>query len=100
MDFLFYFLFKLIIQSTTLSFYVFVDKATEYLFGNKYSYVFKILWVIVVFIGSQSALNFVWDLADTVNGLMMIPNLVALIYLSNEVVRLKDDYLTKYLINE
>lgn len=78
--------------SCIISFYVYVDKAGQYLFGNNYKLSFKIMWVVMVFVGSQSTLGIVWDLADTVNGLMMIPNLIALLYLNKEAVIAKIDY--------
>lgn len=78
--------------SCIISFYVYVDKAGEYLFGNRYKLALKMMWICMVFVGSQSTLGIVWDLADTVNGLMMIPNLIALIILSNEVVSAKNEY--------
>lgn len=74
--------------SCIISFYVYVEKAGKYLFQDRCVLLLKMLWIFMVFIGSQSTLGFVWDLADTVNGLMMIPNLLALIYLSSEVVYL------------
>ena len=78
--------------SCIISFYVYVEKAGKYLFKDRGVLFLKILWILMVFIGSQSTLGFVWNLADTVNGLMMIPNLITLAYLSNEVVELKNAY--------
>lgn len=43
----------------------------------------------IILIGSQSTLGFAWDLADTFNKLMIIPNLVGFILLSEEVIKLK-----------
>ena len=48
--------------------------------------------VVIILIGSQSTLGFAWDLADTFNGLMIIPNLIGIILLSNEAVKMKNDY--------
>lgn len=59
--------------------------------------VIKIFWVIVILIGSQSTLGFAWDLQDTFNGLMIIPNLIGIIFLSNEAVKMKNDFLRKML---
>lgn len=78
--------------SCIISFYVYVDKAGEYLFGNRFKLFLKIIWVTMVFVGSQSTLGVVWNLADTVNGLMMIPNLIAVLYLSSDVVVAKNNY--------
>lgn len=57
----------------------------------------KLLWVAMIVVGSQTTLGFAWDLADTINGLMIIPNLVGLILLSGEVVKLKNEYFGRRL---
>ena len=51
----------------------------------------------MIVVGSQTTLGLAWDLADTINGLMIIPNLVGLILLSGEVVKLKNEYLGQRL---
>ena len=61
-------------------------------FGQKIKPIIKALWVVIILIGSQSTLGFAWDLADTFNGLMIIPNLIGIILLSNEAVKMKNDY--------
>ena len=78
--------------SCLISYYVYAERAIEYIFGSKSKLVVKILWVITIVIGSQTTLGFVWDLADTRNGLMIIPNLIGLLLLSGEVVKLKKQY--------
>ncbi len=55
----------------------------------------RILWVIFIVVGSIGGLEFVWALADTANGLMAIPNLIGLIFLSGTVVNLKKDFFSK-----
>lgn len=64
----------------------------EYLFGEKSKMPINILWIICIIIGSMGGLEFVWALADTANGLMAIPNLIALLGLSGTVVKLKKDF--------
>lgn len=68
------------------------EKAAEYLFGKHSAIPIRIVWCIFIIIGSIGGLKFVWDLADTCNGLMAIPNLVALLVLSPIVVRLTKEY--------
>lgn len=68
------------------------ERAGDYLFGQKAIMPIRILWIIFIVIGSMGGLEFVWDLADTANGLMAIPNLIALIALSGVVVKLKNEY--------
>ena len=75
-----------------ISFYTYAERAAEYIFGGNSKLVIKIIWVIMIVVGSQTTLGFAWDLADTINGLMIIPNLIGLLLLSGEVVKLKKDY--------
>ncbi|WP_443661729.1 alanine:cation symporter family protein [Clostridium sp.] len=62
-------------------------------FGKRAIVPYKILWVIFVFVGSVFSLSLVWDLADLFNGLMAIPNLIALILLSPVIVSETKKYL-------
>jgi Na+/alanine symporter len=78
--------------SCLISYFDYATQAAEYLFGEKSKIIVKILWVVAIVVGSQTTLGFVWDLADTFNGLMIIPNLIGLLILSNEVVKEKKAY--------
>ena len=69
------------------------ERCWSYLFGVKTILPFRIFWVIAVYWGATAQLDFVWLLADTLNGLMAIPNLIALILLSPVVVGLTRSYL-------
>lgn len=79
--------------STILGWSYYGEKAIEYLLGKKAIVPYKILWVIFVFVGSVFSLTLVWDLADLFNGLMAIPNLIALIVLSPVIVSETKKYL-------
>jgi AGCS family alanine or glycine:cation symporter len=68
--------------STILGWYYYGERCAVYLFGEKAIPVYKVLWVAGVFIGSLMTLNTVWDLADLLNGLMAIPNIIAVLLLS------------------
>ena len=81
--------------SCLISYYTYAERAGEYLFGAKCKPVIKALWVVMIMVGSQSTLGFAWDLADTFNGLMIIPNLICIILLSKQVVELKNDFMRK-----
>jgi AGCS family alanine or glycine:cation symporter len=63
------------------------EKAVEYLFGRKAVLPYRILWVIFVFVGANLKLSTVWDFSDAANGLMAVPNLVALLLLSGVIAR-------------
>lgn len=81
--------------SCLISYYTYAEKAGEYVWGKECKPYIKILWVIFIFVGSQVSLGLVWELADTLNGLMIIPNLIGLILLSKEVIYLKNEYFDK-----
>ena len=72
--------------STILGWYYYGERCAVYLFGEKAIMVYKILWVIGVFVGSLVELNLVWNIADLLNGLMAIPNIFAVLLLSKVIV--------------
>ena len=78
--------------SCLISYYTYAEKAASYIWGPKCKLPIRILWVIFIFIGAQISLGLVWELADTLNGLMIIPNLIGLVFLSKEVIKLKKEY--------
>lgn len=71
------------------------EECAEYLFGTKSKTVVRILWLLFILIGSVLELELVWNLADTVNGLMLIPNLIGVIFLGSAVVRASKEYFKK-----
>lgn len=68
------------------------SKATEYLFGCKAVPIYKVIFIGIVIIGATSELSIVWEISDTLNGLMAIPNLISLILLSPIVIKLTKEY--------
>jgi AGCS family alanine or glycine:cation symporter len=54
--------------------------------------IFRWIWVIMIPVGASSSLDFIWLVADTLNALMAIPNLIALLLLSPLVFKLSRDY--------
>lgn len=81
--------------TTILGWSYYSEKCWIYLAGRKTVLPFRILWVLAVFGGAVFQLDFVWLLADTLNALMAIPNLVALLLLSPVVLKLTKDYFDK-----
>ncbi len=73
--------------TTILSWNLYGTRCTEYLFGSKASLVYKIVFLPVLLIGATMNLSLAWDIADTLNGLMAIPNLIALLLLSGVVAK-------------
>ena len=68
--------------STILGWYYYGERCAVYLFGEKVIIVYKILWIVGIFAGSVAELNLIWNLADLLNGLMAIPNIIAVLLLS------------------
>ncbi len=68
--------------STILGWAYYGEKSVEYIAGERAIKPYRLLWVIVVFIGAVSRLEVVWTITDIMNGLMAFPNLIALIGLS------------------
>ena len=81
--------------STTLGWSHYGTKAVEYLFGQKGTRVYKVIFVGMVVVGATMKLGLAWDLSDTFNGLMMIPNLLAVLALSGTVVQITKNYLDR-----
>ncbi len=68
-------------------------KAVEYLGGVRSAHYFRLAWVVMVFLGSTLNLKLVWDISDSTNALMAIPNLISLLLLSGVLVRETRKYL-------
>ena len=78
--------------STVLSWGLYGTRCCEYLFGTKFNKVYQAIFVVVCVVGATMDLGLAWDIADTLNGLMAIPNLIALLGLSGVVVSLTKEY--------
>ncbi len=83
--------------STCLGWSHYGTKAFEYLFGEKYSIIYRVIFVIAIFGGAVMGNNLAWDLSDTFNGLMMIPNLIGVLVLSPLVCRITQNYVDRNL---
>jgi AGCS family alanine or glycine:cation symporter len=86
--------------SCLISCYTYAERAAEYLFGHQTKYIIRGLWILTIVVGSVTTLGFAWDLADTFNGLMIVPNLITIVILSGQVVKLKKSYFSKELAAE
>lgn len=82
--------------TTILGWAFYGEKCWEYLFGRKVEKPFRILWTISVFVGTVVSLDFAWLLADTLNALMAIPNLISLLVLTPVVLMLTREYMAKH----
>ena len=79
--------------STLLSWSLYGGRCMEFLCGEKGMAVYQAIYVIFVVVGATTKLDIVWNLADSMNALMAIPNLIAILALSPAVVRLTRSYL-------
>ena len=73
--------------STILAWEYYGEKCFEYLFGEKYILLYRYAWIVFVFVGAQIKLEMVWNLADAMNALMAVPNLIGLILLTRTLVK-------------
>lgn len=78
--------------SCLISWYNYVEKAGDFLWGSKAKQILKALWLVFILVGSATTLGLAWDLADTANGLMIIPNTIGILLLGKEIVKIKEEY--------
>ena len=78
--------------STIIGWYFFGEANIKYLFGKKAILIYRVLVMICIVIGSMQKVNLVWEMADMFNGFMVIPNLIALLLLSNRGVNVSRKY--------
>ncbi len=71
--------------STILGWSYYGEKAFEFLIGSRFVRVYRVLFIAGVMVGAMMQLEFVWNFSDMMNGMMAIPNLIALLLLSNVV---------------
>ena len=78
--------------STVLSWSLYGSRCFEFLAGHKYVKIYQAIFIAAVVVGATLRLDLVWNIADTLNGFMAIPNLIALLALSGVVIRLTKDF--------
>ena len=81
--------------TTMLGWSYYGERCAEFLLGPRVITPFRVLWVIGIFVGTQMSLELVWKMTDALNGLMAIPNLIALLLLSPIVFKLTREYFEK-----
>ena len=72
-------------------------KAWEYLFGTKTTKIYKVIHLVMIMFGALLTSSLAWDISDTFNGLMMIPNLIGVIVLSGLVCKITKNYIDRKL---
>lgn len=78
--------------STIIGWGLYGTRCCEFLFGTKYNKAFMVIYSLMAIVGATMDLGLLWSIADTFNGLMAIPNLIALFLLSGTVVKLVKEY--------
>ncbi|MDB9737392.1 sodium:alanine symporter family protein [Porticoccaceae bacterium] len=78
--------------TTMLGWSYYGERCAEFLLGPKVIVPFRVLWVVGIFLGTQMSLELVWKMSDVLNGMMAIPNLIALVFLAPVVFRLSREY--------
>lgn len=81
--------------STVIGWSFYGTKAVEYLFGRKATVVYKVIFVLFIVVGATITLDLAWELADTFNALMAIPNLIGVLSLSGLVVKITKNYVDR-----
>ena len=85
--------------STIIGWYYFGVANVKYLFGNKAMNIYKIIVICFILLGSLAKVDLVWNLSDLFNGLMALPNLIALLILYKLVVKATEEYKELHLKN-
>ena len=83
--------------STVLTWALYGSRCVEYLLGYKASKVYQVIFCLFACMAGSVELDLAWAIADTLNGLMAIPNLIALALLSPVVVKLSKEYFTQII---
>lgn len=78
--------------ATIIAWYYYSEKAIEYIAGEKAILVYRIFFIGSIVYGAVATLDVVWEISDLFNGLMAIPNLIALIGLVGPIVSLTNDF--------
>ena len=81
--------------STILGWGLYGTRCSEFLFGSKAAKPFLILYALVAILGATMDLGIIWEVAETFNGLMAIPNLIGVFLLSGTVVKLVKNYFSE-----
>lgn len=81
--------------STVLGWSYYGTKAWEFLFGTRSTIIYKVIFVVFIVFGATMSLDLAWDISDTFNGLMALPNLIGVLALSGTVVKITANYISR-----
>jgi AGCS family alanine or glycine:cation symporter len=86
--------------STILGWSYYGERCAEYLLGSRVNVPYRCLYIVITFLGTVLSLSIVWDIADALNALMAIPNIIAVLLLSNMIAKETKHYLAGKNIDE
>jgi AGCS family alanine or glycine:cation symporter len=78
--------------STVIGWSYYGETGVVYLFGAKAALPYRIAWLVFIYLGAVGSLHLIWDVADTLNGLMAIPNLIAVLFSIPLLLRLQKEF--------
>ena len=81
--------------TTVLGWSQYGSKAVEYLGGKRAKQAYQVFFVLLIMSGAMMTSSLAWDISDTFNGLMMIPNLIGVIVLSGQVKMITQNYIDR-----
>ena len=82
--------------STVLGWGLYGSRCIEYLFGSHILKPFTVIYAFIAILGATLDLGLIWDVAETFNGLMLIPNLIGVFLLSGTFIKLVKDYFSRF----
>lgn len=88
---------SLFVLSTIIVIVFYGEKQAEYLFGTTFSKVMRVVYLIAIFLGAYGGIEFLYQFLDLFLACVIIPNMIGLVLLSNEVKDLKDDFFKNYV---
>ncbi len=86
--------------STTLGWSQYGSKGFEYLFGRKNVKIYQVVFVAFIVVGATMDLSLAWDISDTLNGMMAIPNLIGVLALSGTVMKITQNYVQRKILHK
>jgi AGCS family alanine or glycine:cation symporter len=81
--------------TTVMGWSIYGAKATEYLFGGTCAKRYRVIFIMLIIFGAVMESNLAWDISDTFNGLMIIPNLIGIVSLSPLIIKLTKNYMDR-----
>jgi AGCS family alanine or glycine:cation symporter len=78
--------------STVISWSFYGDRSTEYLFGEKAIFWYRVVYIFFVFIGANAGIEAVWAFGDAALGFMTFPNLISIVFLTSALKKMTKEY--------